>query len=143
MKFVAENETEFVNKTWQAIESSVRSGFVLGLIGDLGVGKTTLVKSIAKKLGCRANVTSPTFVYFKEYPVSNSENIKSIKHIDLYRLKSASKNQTNEIMEWLEANNSLVIVEWADLLKNEKLFDAIISIKFLSKSKREVNIKWK
>jgi len=141
MKFVAENENEFKNKTWRAIESSIKSGFVLGLVGALGTGKTTLVKFIAKKLGCKTTVTSPTFIFSKEYSVSNNKGIESIKHIDLYRLKGMKKSRINEVLEWFEAKNSLVIVEWADLIDGKKFFDAIITIKFLSASKREVSIK--
>ena len=141
MKFVAENENEFKNRTWRAIEFLLKPGFVLGLVGALGTGKTTLVKFIAKKLGCKTTVTSPTFIYSREYSVSNNKGIESIKHIDLYRLKGMKKSRINEVLEWFEAKNSLVIVEWADLIDGKKFFDAIITIKFLSASKREVSIK--
>jgi len=143
MKFVAENEKEFIDKTFEAIKSSIGPGFVLGLVGDLGVGKTTLVKSIAKKLGSTETVSSPTFVYMREYPIKSKNGINMIRHIDLYRLGEATETQSKEIMEWLKAADALVIVEWADLLKNEKLFDAIVSIDYLDNTGRKVSIIWK
>ena len=143
MKFVAENESDFTTKIFKAIEPSLKPGFVLGLVGDLGAGKTTLVKAIVKKLHCTATVSSPTFVYMKEYPVVGKDGIKSIRHIDLYRLSGSATENLNEIMEWLEGGDSIVIVEWAQLLSRDDLFDAIISIKLLGNNKREVSIKWK
>ncbi len=141
MNFVAESEKEFLEMTWQAIEHKIGAGFVLGLVGDLGAGKTTLVKYIAKKLGVMQEVSSPTFIMHRSYPLKKGK-IKTVEHIDLYRFNQLSKRETKEALEWMADQGGLTIVEWADLMQNGNIYNCIINIKILDKNRREVTIKW-
>ncbi len=94
---------------------------VIGLIGDLGSGKTTLVKEIAKQLNVNQPIISPTFIIDREYKLKNN-NI--MHHIDLYRLET--ETELNEIItEGLIQNHNLILIEWYDRFSSylDKLFD--------------------
>ena len=81
------------------------------LEGELGSGKTTLIKQFCKELGFKNQVTSPTFPLLNIY----KNNEKNIYHADLYRLKNI--NEINELgfYELMESNNWF-FVEWPELL---------------------------
>ena len=88
---------------------------VLALSGELGSGKTTFIQGLAKTLGIREKVQSPTFVLAKWYALAKRFNpLRHFIHIDAYRLESAKElNQLG--FEELSANKkNLIFVEWAD-----------------------------
>jgi tRNA threonylcarbamoyladenosine biosynthesis protein TsaE len=82
------------------------------LRGDLGAGKTTLVKGIASALGAASaeDVTSPTFTLVHEY----KDRKVRLFHLDLYRLESESEVEGLGLWEMADAPDALVIVEWGD-----------------------------
>ncbi len=86
---------------------------IVGLSGDLGAGKTTLVKSIAKLLGITETITSPTFVIAKWYETQN-EKFQKLIHIDAYRIEDAKEL---EVIGWESIKNepnTLVVIEWPE-----------------------------
>jgi len=85
------------------------------LIGDIGVGKTTLVKGLAKGLGITDDVTSPSFVISKTY--RNAKNSILLTHFDFYRLSDPGIMQS-ELSESIEAPNTITIIEWGSTVKN-------------------------
>ena len=95
---------------------------LLLLRGDLGTGKTTLVKGIAEALRAAApeEVTSPTFTLIHEY--DGTQNGKPVKlfHIDVYRLESERQLDTLGLDELLTPD-VLVLVEWGDKFKSIKI----------------------
>ena len=80
----------------------------LALYGDLGVGKTTLVKGIAKGLGITKNITSPTFNLFSIY-----QGEKQLVHLDAYRL-SQEQSIENLMIEDFLRSPYLCVIEWPD-----------------------------
>ena len=80
---------------------------IIGFIGELGAGKTTLINAICLELGVRENVTSPTYSIIQEY---HTDNI-IIYHMDLYRIKSIEEAIDAGIEDCLNSNN-LCLVEW-------------------------------
>jgi tRNA threonylcarbamoyladenosine biosynthesis protein TsaE len=82
------------------------------LRGDLGAGKTTLVKGIAGTLNAAApeDVTSPTFTLVHEYQGTKLR----LYHLDLYRLETERELATLGIEEMIEAPDALVLVEWGE-----------------------------
>lgn len=84
---------------------------VLTLEGDLGAGKTTFTKSIAKGLGITRNVNSPTFTILKQY-----EGRLPLNHLDVYRLADS-----DEDLGWDELfyGDAVSIIEWAHLIKED------------------------
>ena len=81
------------------------------LRGDLGMGKTTLVKGMAEALGANADeVTSPTFTLVHEYRGRTTRLI----HLDLYRLETERELEGIGLWEMADAPDALVMVEWGD-----------------------------
>lgn len=114
--FLAENinGTESVAKA--IAEATKDSGGLVCLLGDVGAGKTTLVKFIAKYLNIKETVTSPSFVILNEY---HSGDL-SLYHFDLYRLETEGvKTVLEELREYAESPDALTIVEWAEFSHEE------------------------
>lgn len=83
---------------------------IIFLIGDLGSGKTTLTKYLAKKLHIDDEVSSPTFILHNEYISIDKKN--KLHHIDLYRLES--ENELAELKLDKLDQNDFIVIEWAD-----------------------------
>lgn len=92
---------------------------LLLLKGDLGTGKTTLVKGIAQALDAAEpdEVTSPTFTLLHEYHGSLDGKLLKLYHIDVYRLESERQLETLGLDELL-TQDALVLVEWGDKFKS-------------------------
>lgn len=104
----SEQETE---KLAYQLADKLGPGDVLTLEGDLGAGKTTFTKSIAKGLGITRNVNSPTFTILKQY-----EGRLPLNHLDVYRLADS-----DEDLGWDELfyGDAVSIIEWAHLIKED------------------------
>jgi len=93
------------------LATELRPGAVVALYGELGAGKTVLVKAIARALGFAGAVTSPTFTIIHEYPTD-----PPIYHVDLYRLNTEQEALEVGIEEYLRGRG-VCIVEWADRIE--------------------------
>tara|TARA_B100001093_G_scaffold61320_1_gene51612 strand:+ start:16652 stop:17071 length:420 start_codon:yes stop_codon:yes gene_type:complete len=106
--------------------------------GKVGVGKTTLIKQICNDLGCNENVNSPTFSLVNEY-IGNS---RLIIHMDLFRLKNKEELVDLGILEYLDKINSLLIIEWPEiLLENILISHTLIELRHVNKSERKISLK--
>src|SRR5215207_9137250 len=83
-------------------------GWVIGLSGDLGAGKTQLVKGLARGLGLSARVHSPTFTLLNEYGGGRL----TLFHLDLYRLNSRDEVVGAGLDEYLVRPDGVAVVEW-------------------------------
>lgn len=113
---------------------------VVGLYGDLGSGKTTFTKAVAKILQAKENITSPTFVIEKKYKIVHPFFTKLV-HIDAYRLESAEELKKLAWDETLANAKNIVFIEWPEnvleiLPKNHMK----INFKFISENEREIEI---
>ena len=92
---------------------------LLLLRGDLGTGKTTLVKGIAQALDAAEpdEVTSPTFTLIHEYDGTRQGKPVKLYHLDVYRLESERQLETLGLDDLLTAD-ALVLVEWGDKFKS-------------------------
>ena len=86
----------------------LKPGSVVALVGELGSGKTTFVRGMARGLGSRDRVKSPTFVLLHEYPGKHK-----LYHFDFYRIGSASELDEIGVSE-VFASGGVSVVEWAD-----------------------------
>lgn len=91
------------------LAASLQPGDVIAMTGDLGAGKTCLVKGIAAGLGVTQAVTSPTFTLIHEY----RDGRLPVYHVDLYRLDSVQQAQAIGLEEYL-AGDGVTIIEWAE-----------------------------
>jgi len=103
--------------------------------GEMGVGKTTLIKALAKTLGVKDATSSPTFSLVNEY--QTSEN-RLLYHFDVYRLKNESEAYDMGIEDYLYSGN-WCFIEWAEKIPNlipEQ--HSVIEIKLTAEGKRKV-----
>ena len=103
-----------IHKVAKKVTQEINSNIIL-LSGEVGAGKTTLIKEILKILKVNANVNSPTFSIINEYL---SEDKKTIYHIDLYRIKNIDELHSIGFFEYLESNN-LCFIEWGNMIENK------------------------
>ena len=113
------------------------AAFVVFLDGDLGTGKTTLVKEIIFALGVKEKVKSPTFTIIEPYEL-NKENIY---HIDRYRIIDPTELEIIGLREYLNESNAIIFIEWPEKSYGYlKKFDLKISLKHLSENERKCRI---
>ncbi len=123
------------------IASHLKGGEVLALSGNLGSGKTTFTQFLAKALGVKENVTSPTFVLMKKYLLNVKRyTLNALYHIDAYRLNDWTDAESLGLFDFLGQPETITVIEWAD-----KIVDALpknaIKIYFeASTNKRTVKI---
>lgn len=89
------------------------------MLGELGSGKTTSVKAIARVLGIEEEITSPTFVIMKNYHLPETvRSIKELVHMDAYRLHGAPDAESIGLTEYLERDDVLLVIEWPENISN-------------------------
>jgi tRNA threonylcarbamoyladenosine biosynthesis protein TsaE len=100
------SETEALGEAWGRI---ARRGLVVGLSGDLGAGKTQLVKGLARGLEITQRVHSPTFALVNIYPGGRL----TLFHLDLYRLETREQILAAGLEEFLSPDG-VTVIEWAE-----------------------------
>ena len=112
--FISHNpaKTESLGESWGR---AAQHGWVIGLTGDLGAGKTQLVKGLARGLGITARVHSPTFTLVNEYAGGRLK----LFHLDLYRLESSAQILAAGLEEFLQPDG-VAVIEWAERLEDGK-----------------------
>jgi|SRR5882757_6815417 len=138
--------------TWQTVstssENSERLGAALGmrckggevieLISDLGGGKTTFVRGLAKGMGSPDKVASPSFTILREYKAGD----RTLYHFDFYRLKDPGL-VANELAEVVGDPKAVVAVEWADIVEDVLPIDKLtISIKSMGDTERNITLRY-
>ena len=114
-----------------------KSAFIVFLDGDLGTGKTTLVKEIIFALGIKEKVKSPTFTIIEPYEL----NDKNVYHIDLYRINDPSELEIIGLREYLNESEAIIFIEWPEKSFGFlKKFDLKISLKHSSEKERKCKI---
>lgn len=117
----------------KALGQRLKGGEVIELIGDVGAGKTTLTRAIARGLGIVDPIQSPTFTIVNRYETNNHV---TLAHYDFYRLDDAGLMR-EEIGETLADSKTVTIIEWgdivADILPSDRLTITIESIDELTR----------
>lgn len=121
----------------ERLGASLRGNEIIELIGDVGAGKTTLVRGIAKGLGIEETVQSPSFTISRLYDAPHGIRLA---HYDFYRLDDPGI-MANELQEAIDDTKTIVIIEWADavngVLPNDKL---TITFNSSDENEREVEL---
>lgn len=141
------------------LEANKSGATIVGLLGDLGSGKTAFTQAIARQLGVTERVTSPTFVIQKNYSLNLGENgsqgstLESLKvgpsvsprwerlvHIDAYRLHRPEELAHLKWAEVVVDTGNLIIIEWADRVLSLLPAGAHkVMFHFIDKDTREIN----
>ena len=116
---VQTSSPEETRRIGEAIGRLLAPGDVVGLIGDLGAGKTVFAQGVAKGIGARGRITSPTFTLIHEHT-----GRIPLYHVDVYRLGTQADVEAIGIEDYLYGDGA-VVLEWADqvlsILPDERL----------------------
>jgi tRNA threonylcarbamoyladenosine biosynthesis protein TsaE len=118
-------ETRLLGESWGR---AAQNGLVVALSGDLGAGKTEIVKGIARGLSIPARVHSPTFALVNEYDGGRLP----LFHLDLYRLETPGELAAAGLEEFLRPDG-VAVIEWA-----ERIYDLRFMICDLKKVQIEI-----
>lgn len=126
-------ETESLGELWgrEAVP-----GLVIALSGDLGAGKTQLVRGLARGLGGTTRVHSPTFTLVNEY---GGGRLK-LFHLDLYRLETAEQIHSAGIEEFLQPDG-VAVIEWAERMSRHEwqmTKRRVVQIEVVSETERRI-----
>jgi len=116
----------------EQLGSRLQKGDLLLLEGDLGAGKTTFVRGVARGVGSPAHVASPTFQLVRVYP-----GRIQLAHVDLYRLEASTELAELGLEELLD--QGVVVVEWGNRLEAPEA--AMLSIEHLGGDRRRLRMK--
>ena len=118
MQFVS-HSVEETERFGEALAQELRAGDVLAFTGSLGMGKTAFTRGLARGLGCRGRVTSPTFTIVNEY-----EGKTPLFHFDMYRLGSSDELFDIGWDDYL-ARGGVCAVEWSERVSDALPEDTI------------------
>jgi tRNA threonylcarbamoyladenosine biosynthesis protein TsaE len=125
-------ETQSLGEQWGR---EARSGWVIGLTGNLGAGKTQLVKGLARGLGIAGRIQSPTFALINEH----REGRLPLYHLDLYRLENRDQIITAGLESYLIRPDGVSVVEWIDRwLEDDAFAYRKVEIRIVSETEREI-----
>ena len=114
----------------------IKFPMVIELIGDVGAGKTTFVRGLAKGLGITEPVTSPSFTISKSYALPDN---KRLTHYDFYRLQDPGL-MTDDLSESINDENTITI-EWSDTVSNLLPKDrTIVKIEYVDDGSRNLSL---
>ncbi|MCK4454315.1 tRNA (adenosine(37)-N6)-threonylcarbamoyltransferase complex ATPase subunit type 1 TsaE [Candidatus Parcubacteria bacterium] len=119
-----------------------KGALLIGLVGDLGAGKTTFLQGFAKGVGIKEKILSPTFVIMKKFQIQNPKsNIQYLIHIDCYRIQKPEEILEIGFQEIISNPENIIAIEWSE--KIEKILPKnIIKIKFkfINKNTRKITV---
>ena len=118
----------------QELGNSLKGGEVIELIGDVGAGKTTFTKGLAKSLGITDEIQSPTFTISRVYEGTKN----NLVHYDFYRLNDAGI-MAIEMQDVIDDPNNITVIEWGEPIREVLPKKYItVKIKIISENIREV-----
>lgn len=135
MKAVSNNYQQTI-KIAEEFAKDLRPGDLVGLVGDLGAGKTTFVQGLAKGLGIHSEyyVNSPTFTLVNEYRGAGLPLV----HVDLYRIEKPLEGETLGLDEYL-VSGAILAVEWIERMPSlEKRMTHRVEIRQTGPESREI-----
>lgn len=113
--------------------------FVIGLRGDLGGGKTTFLKGLARGLGVDGTVLSPTFTIFRRYDLKG-EYFKRFYHFDCYRMESEEEMTSLGFDDMISDSGNIIAIEWSERVQGILPDDALkIEFEFIDEETRKIS----
>lgn len=132
-------ERDFPNKSSSSEKESKAEptkAIVIELIGDVGAGKTTFVRGLAKGLGIKSPITSPSFTISKSYALPNNKG--HLIHYDFYRLTDPGL-MVEDLTENLQNPSNIIVIEWGESISDFLPDDhATVKIDYSDNDTREV-----
>lgn len=139
---LGEESVKNISGQGRALSQERTGAVIIALYGELGSGKTTFVQGMAKGLGIKRRIISPTFVLVREHRIKNKElRIKNLYHVDLYRIKNDKDIGELGLEEIINDPQNIVAIEWAEKMGRflpKKKWD--IRFEYLGHDKRRIVI---
>lgn len=136
MNIVSKSSDETV-ELGKKLARILKGGEVVALYGDLGGGKTQFTKGIAKGLGVKDNIISPTFVIRRDY---EGEKL-NLLHYDFYRFEVPDEELIESLGEGTSIEN-VTVIEWAERVEKYLPKDVVkVTFKYVGENEREIECK--
>ena len=111
---IKSNSLEETHRIAIEFSKGLRSGDIVIFNGDLGVGKTEFVKAICSHWQVEQTISSPSFSIINQYETSYCAGIRTIFHIDLYRIKNHKELIDIGFQELLYTSEAIFFIEWSE-----------------------------
>ena len=134
MEFIT-NSPEETEALGEKLSKILTSGTILAYRGDLGAGKTAFTRGLARGLGCREQVTSPTYTIVNEYLGGRLP----LFHFDMYRLRCADDLFDIGWDDYLE-RGGICAVEWSENVEEAMEDPVIVNIEKIGENSRKITI---
>ena len=105
------NSAKETQKLATEFAKEIKAGGVVCLFGDLGAGKTTFSQAVAKAVGVKEKVASPTFILVRRYEIPGN---RFFWHVDLYRLNTPEEVKVLGLVEIVNDPDNVVLIEWPE-----------------------------
>ena len=132
----------------EVLAKQLNGGEVGALSGDLGGGKTTFTKGLAKGLGIKSPITSPTFVLERKFDLQDGKKgvhtdpPLQLHHFDVYRLNNEQELLDLGFEEILSSSKNITIIEWAERVKKVLPSETIwVTFEWVDENERKIIIK--
>ena len=130
---ISPDDTE---KAAESLAENLSGGEIIAFYGDLGMGKTHFVKGLARALGYKGDVTSPTFNIVNEYRGGRLD----VFHFDMYRVSSWEDLYSTGFFEYMD-ENGVIAVEWSENIESAIPDTAIrVTLNRIDDNKRKIII---
>ena len=124
----------------QTLKTRQDTATIVALEGNLGSGKTTFVQAVAKALGVKEHLTSPTFVIMKPYELHN-HTFKRLIHVDAYRLKHGEELTRLAWPRYANDPGNIIFIEWPEHVADILPADAKkIALTFIDEHTRGIEL---
>lgn len=153
---VITNSAHETEKLGEQFTGTLQPGDVVFLVGNLGSGKTTFTKGVAKGLGINKRIISPTFIIVRTYTIqlksqsrqggtkvkTARQNPKILYHIDLYRLRDEKDIIGVDLREIIGNKEAVTVIEWPEQAQEQAIFHTWeIVFDLVGKNSRKISIK--
>jgi len=138
-KYITYSATQTKNLGKRISQKILKSkdAVVVSLKGELGSGKTTFVQGLARGLGIKHRILSPTFVLMKKYKILNTK--KQFYHIDCYRIKKAQDLSALNLEKLFLDPQNIIAIEWAERIEKILPKNTIIfQFKLINEKQRKI-----
>jgi len=127
----------------EVLKTKLKKGaLIIGLKGDLGGGKTTFLQGLAKGLGIKQKILSPTFIIIRKFQIQSAKwrtKFKNFYHIDCYRIQKLGEIIKLGFEEIISNPQNIVAIEWANHIHKILPKDILaLRFEFLEKNVREI-----
>jgi len=132
----------------EVLKTKLKKGaLIIGLKGDLGGGKTTFLQGLAKGLGIKQKILSPTFIIIRKFQIQSAKwrtKFKNFYHIDCYRIQKPGEIIKLGFEEIISNPQNIVAIEWADRIQKVLPLETIIfKFGFINQKTRKITVSFK